>query len=166
MYGRRLADGPVGGRRVLIRLAVRWFFCGDPVCPLVTFVEQIGWLTLRCARRAPLGRTLTDRDGLAGRAQGAARRRGGPGRRAVPVCCGGHGAARPEPGPVKVLGGMTSRSAPAWTTAPCWSTPNRPARRSAGRPRGGTLADWLPRQLRHRPGLRGAWTRSPPGWRA
>ena len=31
-YGRRLADAPVGGQPVVIRLAVRRFFCGNPDC--------------------------------------------------------------------------------------------------------------------------------------
>jgi transposase len=35
-YGRRLADAPAGGRRVLIRLAARRFFCGNPDCPKTT----------------------------------------------------------------------------------------------------------------------------------
>jgi transposase len=51
--GRRLADAPVGGRRVVIRLAVRRFFCRNPDCPAVTFTEQIDGLTSRHARRTP-----------------------------------------------------------------------------------------------------------------
>ena len=31
-YGRRLADAPVGGQPVTIRLAVRRFLCGNPDC--------------------------------------------------------------------------------------------------------------------------------------
>lgn len=31
-YGRRLADVAVGGRRVVIRLTVRRFFCASPGC--------------------------------------------------------------------------------------------------------------------------------------
>jgi len=59
MYGRRLTDMPAGGRPVLIRLAVRRFFCGNPDCDAVTFAEQIDGLTSRRARRtAPLGRML------------------------------------------------------------------------------------------------------------
>ena len=52
-YGRRLADAPVGGHRVLVRLAVRRFFCGNPGCPAVTFAEQVEGLTARRARRTP-----------------------------------------------------------------------------------------------------------------
>ena len=56
----RLADAPVGGRRVLVRLAVRRFFCGNPGCPAVTFAEQVEGLTSRRARRTPpLARMLT-----------------------------------------------------------------------------------------------------------
>jgi transposase len=59
-YGRRLADAPVGGQRVLIRVAVRRFFCGSPDCPAATFAEQIDGLTARRARRTPpLARALT-----------------------------------------------------------------------------------------------------------
>jgi transposase len=52
-YGRRLADAAIGGRRVVIRLAVRRLFCGNPACPHVTFAEQVEGLTSRYARRTP-----------------------------------------------------------------------------------------------------------------
>jgi transposase len=59
-YGRRLADAPIGGQQVLIRVVARRFFCGNPGCGAVTFAEQIEGLTSRRARRAPpLGRALT-----------------------------------------------------------------------------------------------------------
>jgi transposase len=59
-YQRRLKDAPIGGHRVVIRLTVRRFFCGNPACPAVTFAEQIDGLTTRRARRTPpLARTLT-----------------------------------------------------------------------------------------------------------
>ena len=59
-YERRLADAPVGGQPVTIRLAVRRFFCGNPDCGAVTFAEQVDGLTTRRARRTPpLARTLT-----------------------------------------------------------------------------------------------------------
>ena len=59
-YGRRLADAPVGGQPVVIRLAVRRFFCANPGCAAVTFAEQAGGLTSRRARRTPpLARMLT-----------------------------------------------------------------------------------------------------------
>jgi len=53
-YTRRLADAAVGGQRVVIRLAVRRFFCGAPSCPAVTFAEQVEGLTTAYARRTPL----------------------------------------------------------------------------------------------------------------
>jgi transposase len=52
-YWRRLADAAVGGRRVVIRLAVRRLFCGNPACPVTTFAEQVEGLTSRYARRTP-----------------------------------------------------------------------------------------------------------------
>jgi len=52
-YERRLADAPIGGRRVVIQLAVRRFFCGNPGCPATTFAEQVDGLTARRARRTP-----------------------------------------------------------------------------------------------------------------
>jgi transposase len=59
-YERRLADAPVGGQPVMIWLAVRRFFCGNPDCGAVTFAEQVDGLTARRARRTPpLARMLT-----------------------------------------------------------------------------------------------------------
>jgi transposase len=69
---RRLADAAVGGRRVMIRLTVRRFFCQAPGCKRTTFAEQVEGLTTRYARRTPpLAAAL-----------GRSRRRwsGGPGR--------------------------------------------------------------------------------------
>ena len=59
-YERRLADAPIGGHRVVIRLAVRRFFCANPDCAATTFAEQVDGLTSRRARRTPpLTRALT-----------------------------------------------------------------------------------------------------------
>jgi transposase len=52
-YVRRLADAAIGGRRVVIRLRVRRFFCAWPGCPATTFAEQVEGLTSRYARRSP-----------------------------------------------------------------------------------------------------------------
>ena len=52
-YGRRLADAAIGGRRVMIRLTVRRFFCEAPDCKKRTFAEQVEGLTTRYARRTP-----------------------------------------------------------------------------------------------------------------
>jgi len=105
-YGRRLADAPVGGRQVLIRLAVRRFFCGNPDCPAVTFAEQIDGLTSRRARRTPLQRRM-----LSGIALALAGRAGSRLAAVLDLTAGRTGMLRlvmalpaPEPGPVKVLG--------------------------------------------------------------
>jgi len=105
-YGRRLADAPIGGRRVLIRLVVRRFFCGNPDCPAVTFAEQIDGLTSRRARRTPpLARALT------GIALALAGRAGARLAALLDLAAGRTGLLRlvmalPDPGPgtVKVLG--------------------------------------------------------------
>jgi transposase len=51
-YVRQVQDSPLGGRPVLIRLAVRRFFCGNQACPLTTFAEQVAGLTARYRRRS------------------------------------------------------------------------------------------------------------------
>ncbi len=51
-YVRRIADGPVGSRPVVICLAVRRLFCGNPACPLTTFAEQVPGLTARYRHRS------------------------------------------------------------------------------------------------------------------
>jgi transposase len=52
-YQRRLADMPVGGRGVVIRLNVRRFFCDQAACPKKTFAEQVPGLTVCRGRRTP-----------------------------------------------------------------------------------------------------------------
>jgi transposase len=49
-YRRTLADVPVGGRRMVLRVLVRRFKCLSAPCPAVTFVEQIEGLTRPFAR--------------------------------------------------------------------------------------------------------------------
>ncbi|MFI1259236.1 ISL3 family transposase [Streptomyces netropsis] len=51
-YVRRLADSPVGGRRVVIELRVRRFRCREHGCSRATFAEQIDGLTFRYGRRS------------------------------------------------------------------------------------------------------------------
>src|SRR5215831_8434222 len=51
-YARTVADGPAGGRPVLIRLRVRRFFCGNPGCQAGTFAAQVDGLTGRYLRRS------------------------------------------------------------------------------------------------------------------
>ena len=69
-YGRRLADAAIGGRRVVIRLTVRRFFCACAGCKRRTFAEQVPGLTVRYGRKTPLlGGMLRDvAVALAGRA--------------------------------------------------------------------------------------------------
>jgi transposase len=64
-YTRRLADAAVGGQRVVIRLAVRRFFCDVPGCPAYTFAEQVQGLTTAYARRTPLLRGMLEAIALA-----------------------------------------------------------------------------------------------------
>jgi transposase len=69
-YRRRLADAPVGGRRILIELSVRRLFCDHDPCDRRTFAEQIEGLTVRYGRRTLLLRSIlgTIAVALAGRA--------------------------------------------------------------------------------------------------
>lgn len=69
-YERRLADFPVGGRPVCVRLTVRRFFCRNMSCRCRTFVEQVAGLSERRRRRSVgLLKTLTKIGlALAGRA--------------------------------------------------------------------------------------------------
>jgi transposase len=70
-YVRTIADGPAGGRPVLLRLAVRRLFCRNPACAAVTFAEQVEGLTGRYLRRSlplrgllgPVGLALAGRAG-------------------------------------------------------------------------------------------------------
>jgi transposase len=64
-YERVLADAAVAGQRVVVRLRVRRFFCGNAECPASTFVEQVAGLTERHARRTSLLRRMLEDIGLA-----------------------------------------------------------------------------------------------------
>ncbi|MBT2407637.1 MULTISPECIES: ISL3 family transposase [unclassified Streptomyces] len=72
-YRRHLADLAVAGRRVIIDLAVRRFRCPASACGRRTFVEQIGGLTERFARRTPALRLALERIALALAGRPAAR---------------------------------------------------------------------------------------------
>ena len=48
-----------------ISLEVRRFFCGNPVCGLRTFAEQVPAVALRHQRRTPLLRSLLEAVALA-----------------------------------------------------------------------------------------------------
>jgi transposase len=64
-YERRLADAAVAERPVEICLRVRRFFCDGEECGVRTFVEQVGGLTTRYARRTLLLRGMLESIGLA-----------------------------------------------------------------------------------------------------
>src|SRR6202046_5007982 len=105
-YGRRLADAPAGGRRVVIRMAARRFFCDAGGCPQVTFAGQTEGLAVRYARRTvPLARMLAAIAlALAGRAGARlAGRLGMPAGRSGLLRLG-PGLGRARGGPVRVLG--------------------------------------------------------------
>lgn len=53
-YERGLAERPLAGRKLHVRLRVRRFFCDRDSCPRTTFVEQVGGLSERY-RRSSLG---------------------------------------------------------------------------------------------------------------
>ena len=59
-YVRQVRDLPLGGRPVLIHLAMRRFLCTNPACQKVTFAGQAGGLTARYQRwSVPLAGLLT-----------------------------------------------------------------------------------------------------------
>jgi len=59
-YARQVRDLPLGGRPVLIRLAMRRFLCTNPACTKVTFAGQADGLTARYQRwSVPLAGLLT-----------------------------------------------------------------------------------------------------------
>ena len=97
-YVRHVRDLPLGGRPVLIRLAMRRFLCTNPACPKVTFAGQADGLTARYQRwSVPLAGLLTQVAPGAGRAgRDAARRRAGY--RGAPrhPAAAGHRPARPS----------------------------------------------------------------------
>jgi transposase len=105
-YQRQLDDAPAGGQRVMIRLAVRRFFCPSARCPARTFAEQIEGLTSAYARRTPLLRRMLEAIALALAGRSGARLAGGLG-----ICVGRSTMLRliralPDPGTgaIEVLG--------------------------------------------------------------
>ncbi|MGV9350914.1 transposase family protein [Streptomyces spiralis] len=72
-YTRRLADRPLGGRRVLLRLRIRRFFCDNGPCPRRTTAEQVSYLTTRYRRRTLAGGRMVQAIGLAVGEPGRAR---------------------------------------------------------------------------------------------
>jgi transposase len=64
-YRRRVHDLAAGGRAVMIDLEVRRFFCGNPVCELRTFAEQVPEVARRHQHRTPLLGSLLETVALA-----------------------------------------------------------------------------------------------------
>ncbi|WP_443611886.1 ISL3 family transposase [Actinoplanes hulinensis] len=64
-YTRRIADAVFGGRRLVLQLQVRRFFCSSAGCSAVTFVEQVPGLTSRYARRSQPATDALQEIGLA-----------------------------------------------------------------------------------------------------
>ena len=97
-YSRRLADAAIGGRQVVIVLAVRRFFCLAPGCKRKTFAEQVQGLTVRYARKTPLlaGMLGSIAVALAGRA--GSRLAARPGRTGEQAGHAAAGHGRPRPG--------------------------------------------------------------------
>ena len=124
-YTRRLADAAAGGQRVVIRLAVRRFFCDGPDCPAVTFAEQVEGLTTAYARRTPLLRGMLEAIALALAGRAGARLAaafGLPARRSTMLRLV---RALPDPGVggVAVLGVDLSRPWDYPDRCPGWSRP-------------------------------------------
>lgn len=64
-YARSIADAAVGGRRLVIELTVRRYFCRDPTCPKKTFAEQVPGLTYKYGRDTLALRQVHEALGLA-----------------------------------------------------------------------------------------------------
>jgi transposase len=64
-YRRQLADVPIAGRSVVLRLRIRRFFCDNRACPARTFAEQPTALTIPRARRTTGLRGMLLQVGLA-----------------------------------------------------------------------------------------------------
>jgi transposase IS204/IS1001/IS1096/IS1165 family protein len=89
-YVRQVRDLPVGGRPVLIHLAMRRFLCMNAACTKVTFAGQADGLTARCQRwSVPLAGLLSQLAlELAGRAGTRLAGALGIARCTVARCCG------------------------------------------------------------------------------
>ena len=64
-YVRRLSDGALGGRPVVISLTVRRFFCVNADCAVTTFAEQVDGLSARYRRRTVPALAMLEQVGLA-----------------------------------------------------------------------------------------------------
>jgi hypothetical protein len=64
-YQRRIYDQAVGGRRTVIDLTMRRFFCDSSGCAKTTFAEQVTGLTARHARHSVAARQALTRIAVA-----------------------------------------------------------------------------------------------------
>jgi transposase len=145
-YGRRLAGAGIGGRAVVIRLAVRRFFCGSPDCPARTFAEQPGGLAGRYSRLSVPLRQMAGAVGLALAGRAGARLSAAmalPASRQVLLRLV---MALPDPlgGPVRVLGidDFSFRRGQSWGTLLVDVETSRPVGVLAGRD-AATSTAWL-----------------------
>ncbi|MFE7806880.1 transposase family protein [Streptomyces sp. NPDC057430] len=77
-YRRRLADRPVGCRRVVLRLTVRRLFCDNAACKRRTVTEQVEHLTTPYQRRTVAVARIVQAIGLAVGGRAGARLAGYP----------------------------------------------------------------------------------------
>jgi transposase len=105
-YERTLTDATIAGRRVVVLVRVRRFFCDAAGCRVRTFVEQVDGVTRRYARRTPLVRSVLETIGLAlgGRAGARMAARLGVGASRDTLLRLVRALPDPDPGQLRVLG--------------------------------------------------------------
>jgi transposase len=88
-YRRRLADAAVAGRKMVLRLIVRRFFCVNTDCRAKAFAEQVDGLTVKRSRRTDQLNAMLTRIAVALAGRAGARLAASWGCRAAGIrCCG------------------------------------------------------------------------------